>query len=261
MARPKVVTEARDQAIPLSSGDGGASKPTSSDDILLAYARLHDLLERERAANEDLRRRLQQAYVGTIEMLADAVETKDAYTHGHCRRVSHYARLVARRMDLPDREVKLACLAALLHDVGKIGVTDAVLNKPGRLLPEERMLIQSHVRLGHDLLESVPGLREVAGAVLYHHEWYDGSGYPDGLSGDAIPRVARIVGVVDAFCAMIDTRSYKPARTPDEAREELRRCAGTQFDPDVVDAALEVLPAPIESGEDDLEYACGLLFE
>ena len=152
MARPKVVTEARDQAIPLSSGDGGASKPTSSDDILLAYARLHDLLERERAANEDLRRRLQQAYVGTIEMLADAVETKDAYTHGHCRRVSHYARLVARRMDLPDREVKLACLAALLHDVGKIGVTDAVLNKPGRLLPEERMLIQSHVRLGHDLL-------------------------------------------------------------------------------------------------------------
>lgn len=261
MARPKAVTEARDLAIPLSSGDDGLSKPASPDDILLAYARLHDLLERERAANEELRRRLQQAYVGTIEMLADAVETKDAYTHGHCRRVSHYARLVARRMDLPDREVQLAGLAALLHDVGKIGVTDAVLNKPGRLLPEERLLIQSHVRLGHDLLESVPGLREVAGAVLYHHEWYDGSGYPDGLSGDAIPRVARIVGVVDAFCAMIDTRSYKPARTPDQARDELRRCAGTQFDPSVVDAALEVLPAPIESGEDDLEYACGLLFE
>jgi putative nucleotidyltransferase with HDIG domain len=261
MARAKPESHARESAVSLSPSDDGASRPPSSDELLLAYASLRDLLERERASNDDLRRRLQQTYVGTIEMLADAVETKDAYTHGHCRRVSHYARLVARRMELPDREVKLACLAALLHDVGKIGVTDAVLNKPGRLLPEEKLLIQSHVRLGHDLLESVPGLREVAGAVLYHHEWYDGTGYPDGLSGDDIPRVARIVGVVDAFCAMIDTRSYKPARTPDEAREELRRCAGTQFDPNVVEAALDVLPAPIDLGDDDLEYACGLLFE
>ncbi len=251
----------REPLAPLTAEIGDARDPSALNDMTVAYAELRASLERERAANLDLRQRLQQAYVGTIEMLADAVETKDAYTHGHCRRVSHYARLVAQRMELPDREVTLASLAALLHDVGKIGVTDAVLNKPGRLLPEERLLIQSHVRLGHDLLESVPGLREVAGAVLYHHEWYDGNGYPDGLAGDAIPTVARIVGVVDAFCAMIDHRSYKSARTPDEACEELRRCAGTQFDPRVVEAALEVLPGPVDLGDDDLSFACGLLFD
>ena len=239
-----------------------ASHDAATVDVMLAaYDEIRAALDRERVANAELRQRLRRAYVGTIELLADAVETKDTYTHGHCRRVSHYARLVASRMDLPERDVKLACLAALLHDIGKIGVSDTLLNKPGSLLPEERTIIQQHARLGHDLLEGLPGLDEVAGAVLWHHEWYDGSGYPDGLAGEAIPQVARIVGVVDAYCAMIDKRSYKPSRTADEACAELKRCAGTQFDPQVVDAAVGVLATPPEMREDDLEYACGVLFE
>lgn len=261
MAEAQMVRDYLEVARSLTPTSAARVSPSTLDEFANAYTRLRSSLAREREASGDVRRQLQEAYVGTVEVLANAVEAKDSYTHGHCKRVSRYARLVARRMSLPDREVKLACLAALLHDVGKIGVDSAVLNKPGKLLPDERVIVQSHVRIGHALLEGMPGFSEVAGAVLHHHEWYDGNGYPDGLSGSAIPTVARIVGVVDAFCAMVDHRSYKPARTPEDALDELRRCAGSQFDPEVVEAALDVLPTAVDLPDDDLEFACEVLLE
>ncbi|HEU0012795.1 MAG TPA: HD domain-containing phosphohydrolase [Longimicrobium sp.] len=209
--------------------------------------------------NADLKRELQSAYVSTITMLADAVEAKDPYTHGHCEMASRYARLVAERLELADYDSALVCYAALLHDVGKIGVSDGVLHKPGPLLPEEMELMRAHVRVGHDLLCTIPALRAVADVVLHHHEWYDGAGYPDGLRGEQIPMPARIVAAVDAYCAMVTRRSYKEAYTREHARAELLRCAGTQFDPDVVQALLAVLDDPESLDRDDDDWAeCGM---
>jgi putative nucleotidyltransferase with HDIG domain len=210
--------------------------------------------------NEQLQEELQQAYLSIVGVLADAAEAKDPYTHGHCELVSRYARLVANRLDLDDEARSTVCFAALLHDIGKIGVSDGILHKVGRLLPEERDLIRSHVRIGYELLAKVPALQEVAHVVLYHHEWYDGSGYPNGLKGDAIPLAARIVSVVDAYCAMITRRSYKEEYSAQRAREELVQYAGTQFDPTVVQIFLQILDTP-EAQDDDPDYAaeCGML--
>ena len=210
--------------------------------------------------NRRLERELQHAYLATVSMLADAVEAKDPYTHGHCEMASRYARLVGERLGLAAYDQAVVCYSALLHDVGKIGVSDGVLNKPGPLLPEERDLMRAHVRLGHDLLLAVPALGPVADIVLHHHEWYDGTGYPDGLAGEEIPLPARIVAAVDAYCAMITRRSYKEAYTEEHARQELARCAGTQFDPAVVEALLAVLSDPRgEDADDDYDAECGLL--
>lgn len=213
--------------------------------------------------NRNLQRELQNSYIATVSMLADAVEAKDPYTHGHCDLVSRYARMTAHKMDLSEEDRSIICYSALLHDVGKIGVSDGVLNKPGPLLPEERDLMRAHVRVGHDLIAKVPALSRVAEVVLHHHEWWDGSGYPDGLQGEEIPVAARIVCAVDAYCAMITKRSYKEAYSVDRAREELQRCAGSQFDPQVVQAFLSVLDSAeaqsIEEEDEEENATCGIL--
>jgi putative nucleotidyltransferase with HDIG domain len=210
--------------------------------------------------NKRLERELQRSYVATVSMLADAVEAKDPYTHGHCEMASRYARLVGERLGLAPYDQAVVCYGALLHDVGKIGVSDGVLHKPGPLLPEERDLMRAHVRVGHDLLRGVPALAPVADIVLHHHEWFDGTGYPDGLAGDEIPLPARIVAAVDAFCAMTTRRSYKEAYSTEHARQELALGAGTQFDPAVVQALLAVLDDPRgEDNDDDFDAECGLL--
>ena len=205
--------------------------------------------------NVSLRHELQGAYLTTVRVLADAMEAKDPYTQGHCDLVSRYASLTGERLGLSPHDRSVLYHAALLHDIGKIGVSDGVLNKPGPLLVEERSLVRSHVRVGHDLICNVPGLSAVAEAVLHHHECYDGSGYPDGLASEAIPLTARIVCAVDAYCAMISKRSYKEAYSDEHARDELRRCAGTQFDPQVVEALLVALDVPDPELRDDVEYA------
>ncbi len=209
--------------------------------------------------NDRLRIELQHAYLSTVTMLADTMEAKDPYTQGHCEQVSRLARITAERLELSDQDCAVVCYAALLHDIGKIGVSDGVLNKSGPLMPEERELMRAHVRVGHDLVAKVPALEPISEAVLHHHEYYDGSGYPDGLRGPAIPIAARVVSVVDAYCAMTTKRSYKDAYSDEYARAELRRCAGTQFDPQVVEVFLAVLERPEAQDLDDKEIECGLL--
>jgi HD-GYP domain-containing protein (c-di-GMP phosphodiesterase class II) len=201
--------------------------------------------------NRHLQRELEGAYLSVVGVLADAVEAKDPYTSGHCTLVAQYSRQTAIRLGLDDPDRAATFYGGLLHDVGKIGVSDGVLNKPGKLLPEEWELMRSHARIGRDLLARVPALARVADVVLHHHEGYDGKGYPDGLRGDQIALAARIVCVADAYCAMTSKRSYKESVDPQAARAELVRCRGTQFDPAVVDAFLAVLDDPPESDPAD----------
>jgi len=201
--------------------------------------------------NARMRDEIHGAFITTLELLADLVEAKDPYTRGHCERVSRYARATANRLQLTDAQQQIASYAALLHDIGKIAISDDILHKPGPLTPDERARMQEHVIIGNTLLGKVPLLREVANVVLRHHERYDGRGYPDGVAGDAIPIEARVVSVVDAYCAMLDERSYKPCLSIDEARAELHRQSGSQFDPRVVEAALEAIDA-VDTGSMDV---------
>lgn len=190
------------------------------------------------AALDEYRERAHEAIVA---LLAECVEEQDPYTRDHGEQVSQYARLAAERLALSDAEKHVAACAALLHDVGKVGVKRSVLNKPGPLLPDERAHVETHVRIGYEMLNDIPALEHVAEAVLYHHERFDGSGYPEGLAGEQIPMASRIVAVVDAYCAMLDRRSYKEPYSVEQARAELLRCSGTQFDPVIVRAVLAAI--------------------
>ena len=195
--------------------------------------------------NQQLQAELMRAYFSVVGVLADAMEVKDPYTKGHCETVARWSRLTAAKLAEGDEKLRsVCCYGGLLHDVGKIGVSDGVLNKPGRLTPEEWSLMQSHVRIGRDLLAKVPELDGVVDVILHHHERWDGGGYPDGLRAEAIPLASRVVGVVDAYSAMISKRSYKDSMSSAEARAELTKCRGTHFDPAVVDAFLAVLDDP-----------------
>jgi diguanylate cyclase (GGDEF)-like protein/putative nucleotidyltransferase with HDIG domain len=170
--------------------------------------------------------------------LARAVDARDVYTGSHSQRVAELAAGVARRLGLPEEDVELTRLAASLHDLGKLAIPEEILRKPGPLNEPERMVLERHPQIGFRMLESL-GIDPVADWVLHHHERWDGSGYPDGLPGERIPLGARIIFVADAYDAMTSERVYRRRVSPDHAIAELRRCAGSQFDPVIVDAIAE----------------------
>ena len=179
--------------------------------------------------------------LSTIYALAATVDAKDHYTYGHSKKVSKYATAIAEALGHPEEELATVRAAALLHDIGKIGVSDTVLVKKARLNDEDWESIHEHPKLGAAILKHVGQLRECLPAILYHHERYDGDGYPAGLRGENIPLDARILAVADAFDAMISFRPYREGRlTVEEALEELNRCAGTQFDPAIVRVCSEL---------------------
>jgi HD-GYP domain-containing protein (c-di-GMP phosphodiesterase class II) len=212
--------------------------------LLLARTFAHERSERVSHALQ-----LSAAYRGTAFLLGDVVEADDAYTGAHSRNVVDLAVAVSDRLGLDPRLQHLTELTALLHDVGKIRIPKAIINKAGPLTPEERAIIETHTIHGERLLSQVGGLlTEVGQIVRSCHERYDGCGYPDALAGETIPIVARIVSCCDAFNAMTTTRSYRAAMSPDEARAELLRNRGTQFDPDVVDAILSLSDGLVGGG-------------
>lgn len=186
-------------------------------------------------------RRLSGVNLEVVTSLARAVEAKDFYTRGHSDRVSRFALRLGRRIGLPSTELFALRQGALLHDVGKIGVPDHILNKPGRLDVEELDLMRCHPGIGRDILSHVSALRPVLDAVYHHHEHFDGRGYPEGLAGDEIPLSARIIAVVDSFEAIISHRAYQRARELDEARDILQANAGPQWDPRIVEAWLRLI--------------------
>lgn len=196
---------------------------------------------------ERLRKKEQDTYYQIMKSLAQEVHAKDPYTFGHIRQVERLGVMTAEGMglNLSGRRKDILSAGLLLHDVGKIGIPDNILKKPGALDPEEWKIMRTHVEKGAKILEPLSDFKEVAEIVLCHHENYDGSGYPRGLKGEEIPIEARIVSVVDAFHAIVSTRCYREGRPVAVAFEELRRGAGTQFDPRVVEAFIRAMKSQL----------------
>jgi response regulator RpfG family c-di-GMP phosphodiesterase len=225
-------------------------KPVNVDELLFAAERAlerrqllierreyHALLERR---VEEATRDLHAAYRATLEALGSALDSRDVGTEAHSRRVHGYALATAREYGVAESEIPDLEHGVLLHDIGKIGIPDAILLKAGPLTPEEWGTMRRHPEIGKRLIEGVPFLRGAVPIVFSHHEKWDGSGYPRGLQGEEIPLGARIFSVVDAFDAMTFDRPYSRAIPFDAAYTEIKRCAGTHFDPAVVEAFLRV---------------------
>ena len=193
-------------------------------------------------------------YLSGVRTLVAAIDARDPSARGHSDRVAFYSRRIAQVMGMNPEWTERVELAALLHDVGKIGIADSVLRKPGPLNPTERAVMMSHVELGAMILRANQALADLVPLVRHHHEWHSGGGYPDGLAGDAIPLGAAIISVADAFDTMVTGRPYRPALPLDEAIAELRRCAGTQFRPDVVEALVRALEEDERAGAEYVAY-------
>ena len=188
-----------------------------------------DEIRKQAAINKEL-------FMGSIKMLANAIDEKDVYTRGHSERVAYYSMMIAKHMGMTPEEVEKVYLSGIIHDVGKIGIEDKILRKPAALTDEEYEIMKQHPKKGEHILEAVPMLKAMAGAGLQHHENVDGSGYPDGLKGNQIPLLGRIVSVADAFDAMTTDRPYSKAMTFEAALARLRFLAGKKFDLGCVEA-------------------------
>jgi putative nucleotidyltransferase with HDIG domain len=183
---------------------------------------------------------LERSYDITLQVLGEALDYKDRETEGHSRRVTAYTMAVASRMDVPKEEIEVIARGAFLHDIGKMAIPDSILNKPGKLTPDEVEIMKEHCYLGYKLVQKVPVLQEAAEIVYSHQERFDGTGYPRHLKGEAIPLGARIFSVADTLDAIMSDRPYRSAQSLQAARAEIKRCSGTQFDPEVVAAFLEM---------------------
>lgn len=177
---------------------------------------------------------MKDLFFSTVASLANAIDAKSAWTKGHSERVMHIAEGLARSMGLDEEETERIRIAGLLHDIGKIGIIEELLEKPLELDDDEFPPIRLHPEKGVTILKPIQQLHDIIPAIRHHHEWFDGTGYPDRLRGKEIPLAARIIAVADSFDAMIADRPYRKGRSVDEALDELQRCAGTQFDPDIV---------------------------
>lgn len=213
---------------------------------------IHEIRELTQSFNSaglairEARNNLHGAYVEFIGTLANALDARDTYTAGHSRRVSEFSCAIARAMNLAGESVEEIRIGALLHDIGKIGIADAVLQKNGKLSPEEWSLIQQHPSIGRRILEGVGGFQIYLPTVELHHENWNGTGYPHGLRGEAVPLPARIVHVADAYDAMTSSRPYRRAMSPEEALRILRQNAGTQFDPNIVPVFVALMETDAE---------------
>lgn len=232
---------------PLSMGRGGclllmrgegSARYSAANLSLLAMFALHGTSAFE---NLRARRRMREMNLEIITSHVTSVEAKDVYTRGHSERVGQFAVLLGHKLGLPERDLERLRFAGILHDVGKIGIPDGILNKPGRLTEDEFARMRQHPVYGRDIVSKISSLCDIVPIIYHHHERVDGTGYPDGLAGDSIPFLARLISVVDGFEAMTSERSYQQARTTEQALEILRQNAGTQWDSAMVDAWCSVV--------------------
>ena len=206
--------------------------------------RLHNDMEQEIRVKTE---KLSRAYLQIVQALAASVDAKDRYTHGHSSRVASYSREIARRLGYSKTQQDTIYMMGLLHDVGKIGIQDAIINKKGRLTDEEYAAIKTHPSVGAEILKNISDFPELMIGARWHHERYDGNGYPDGLSGEDIPETARIIAVADTYDAMTSNRSYRGAMPQEKVRQEIARCSGSQFDPRFAKIMLQMI-------DEDTEY-------
>jgi putative nucleotidyltransferase with HDIG domain len=230
---------AGDEAVGLISMWGKSSgKPFTSEDtkLLCAIASQAGMS----LGNARLHEELNGVLLNTVESLAAAIEAKDLYTHGHCRRVAEYSTSMAQEIGLPAKEIADLRLAGILHDIGKIGVSDSILKKPGELNSQELKEIRSHPVKGAEIIEHIESMSNIALWIRHHHERYDGTGYPDGLNGEDIPLHSRILAVADAYDALTSNRSYNPRYPYYIPLAKLRMDSGSHFDPEIVDVFLDL---------------------
>ncbi len=230
----------RDAALQLARGDFKTrAHVTARNEVGVLADTFNVMGERIERAIEEIREAAatnRELFIGTVRMLANAIDAKDPYTRGHSERVAYYSSVVATGLGMSEAEVDNVHLSGLIHDVGKIGIEDSILRKPSALTDDEYEIMKQHPTKGAQILEAVPKLKALAGPGLQHHENVDGSGYPDGLKGDEIPFLGRLVSVADAFDAMTTDRPYSKAMTFEAAVARLQFLSGKKFDPQCVDA-------------------------
>ena len=224
-------------------------KPFVAEVLTLRVRHLLELIRLQRdlhAEVEKKTREVESLSLHVVQTLADAIDAKDSYTKGHSGRVAEYSREIAKRYGYsPERQEEIYMMG-LLHDVGKIGVPDAVINKPGKLNDEEFALIKAHPVRGARILQNIEEMPKLATGAGWHHERFDGRGYPDGLAGEEIPEEARIIAVADAYDAMTSNRSYRGVIPQDVVKSELEKGSGTQFDPRFAKIMLEIINEDVE---------------
>ncbi len=225
-------------------------KPFVPEVLVLRVRHIIDLVRLQRDLSAEVYRKSQEnesLSLHVVQTLAEAIDAKDTYTNGHSGRVADYSREIARRYGYSKKAQDEIYMMGLLHDVGKIGVPDAVINKPGKLTDEEFALIKKHPDLGHKILKQITEMPKLSVGARWHHERFDGRGYPDGLAGEDILEEARIIAVADAYDAMTSRRSYRSILPQDVVRNEIVKGRGTQFDPVFADIMLQII-------DEDTEY-------
>jgi putative nucleotidyltransferase with HDIG domain len=240
-------------ALEIARGHLGRQVPVTSRNEIGELAYTFNHMSRELASYDAENRRLYAAleagYLTTIQSLASAIDAKDPYTRGHSQRVSHWSLEIGKELGLTGEVLKALEYGGLLHDIGKIGIAEPILRKASALTPEEMTVMREHPAIGAEILKDVSFLSEAALAVRYHHERWDGTGYPEGLGGDAIPLVARVVNVADTWDACRSRRPYQEPLSVDDALAVLERLRGSQIDPAVHDAVVRLMARRRAGGE------------
>lgn len=228
--------------------DAGAAdfikKPFAAEVLLLRVRNTIELFRLQNQMEQELQiktEKLSHVYLQVVEAMSRAIDAKDTSTNGHSARVADYARQIAKRAGYSERQQQQIYIMGLLHDMGKIGVADSIINKPAKLDDEEYELIKRHSVIGADILQTISEFPELSVGARWHHERFDGKGYPDRLSGTDIPETARIIAVADTYDAMTSRRSYRSALPQAVVRAEFERCRGTQFDPRFADIMISMI--------------------
>ncbi len=219
-------------------------KPFVPEVLVLRVQHTIELVRLQRSLADEVEKKTKEVEslsISVVQTLAEAIDAKDTYTNGHSGRVARYALEIARRCGYSERRQTEIYMMGLLHDVGKIGIPDAIINKPGRLTEEEYAQIRKHPELGDRILKRIKEMPKLSVGARWHHERYDGTGYPDGLKGEEILEEARIIAVADAYDAMTSRRSYRDVLPPERVREEIIGGKGTQFDPVFADLMLQIM--------------------
>lgn len=231
-------------------------KPFVPDVLLLRVKHIIELVHLQDSLEEEVAkktrelvaqsRKIERMSMQIVQTLSGAIDAKDTYTNGHSTRVAEYSMQIAKRLGMDEKDLEEIYMMGLLHDVGKIGIPDAIINKPARLTDDEYDVIKTHPVQGAQILRNITEFPQLVTGARWHHERYDGKGYPDGLKGEEIPIQARIIGVADAYDAMTSRRSYRNVLPQEVVRDEIEQGRGTQFDPKIADIMLEMMQEDVD---------------